>query len=281
MPKDGSDEVPAGRMDHSFALLVGSTLRMRDFNKIFVIALPRCATVSICDALGILGISTAHLGRIHGEQTIEHNNPQRLMRIHAQICRNDFELDVLRECRGLADYPACCRDVFPRLDEQYPGSLFINVQRKADVARWLQSVERQFIGLQLIKQRQQATDEERRLMEVMMIFREMTFGQTAVDATAYLRAYESYQTYVNTYFRGREHCLLNVADIGALERQGFQYLAKFLDCPVPARPFPKSNRHSRLPEQAFARALKEGLIQSQTGIVPVVEPHACVLPPAC
>lgn len=245
---------------------------MRDFNKIFVIALPRCATVSLCDALGMIGVPTAHLGRIYGEQGEEHNNPQRLTRIYQQIKAGDFDLDILRECRGLADYPACSVPVFRQFDRQYPGSLFINVRRDDDLERWIQSVERQFIGLQLVKQGKQSTPEEQRFMQVMLGFREMTFGQSNFDAEVYLAAYKKFQLGVAETFASRPRDLLDIQDIAELERNGFRRICEFLECPVVDLPFPKCNHHSLRPYQAFMQAIEEGRIISQTGIKPDVAP---------
>ncbi len=241
---------------------------MRDFNKIFVIALPRCATVSLCDALGTVGVPTAHLGRIYGEKSFEHNNPQRLTRIYEQISAGDYDLDILRECRGLADYPACAVHVFRELDRQYPGSLFVNVRRDNDLERWIQSVERQFVGLQLVKQGKQATPEEQRFMQVMLGLREMTFGQSKFDAEVYLAAYRDYQQSVAETFAARRHDLLEIEDIAELERSGFQQICEFLQCPTVDVPFPNSNQHSLRPNQAFMLAIEEGRVVSQTGIKP-------------
>lgn len=245
---------------------------MRDFNKIFVIALPRCATVSLCDALGILGVPTAHLGQIYGEQGEEHNNPQRLTRIYQQIKAGDYELDILRECRGLVDYPACSVPVFRELDRQYPGSLFINARRDSDLKRWIQSVERQFVGLQLVKQGKQATPEEQRFMQVMLGFREMTFGQSKFDAEVYLAAYKKFQLAVSEFFASRPNDLLDIQDIADLESNGFRRICEFLECPVVDLPFPKCNQHSLRPNQAFMLAIEEGRICSQTGIESDVAP---------
>lgn len=239
---------------------------MREFNKIFVIALPRCATVSMCDALGMLGIPTAHLGRIYGEKSIEHNNPRRLTRIYEQIRAGDFDLDILRECRGLADYPACAVEVFQKLDRQYPGSLFVNVRRDKDVGRWIQSVERQFVGLQLVKQAKTATEEERAFMQVMLGFREMTFGQSTFDPEVYLQAYDRYQLAVTSYFEDRPADILEIPDVAELEQAGFQHLCEFLECPACGEPFPNHNAHSQAPHDAFMRAIEDGRITSQTGI---------------
>ena len=241
---------------------------MRKFNKVFIIALPRCATVSLCDALGLLGIPTAHLGRIYGEQTQEHNNPARLKRMYEQITKGDFKLDILEQCMGLADYPVCCTEVFSQLDQAYPGSLFINLRRDQDVGRWLQSVERQFVGLQMVKAGKTSTEEEQEFMKVMLYFRELTFGQAKFDATAYEHTYQHYQARLSDYFAGRAD-FLNISDIADLESTGFEQLCNFLECEKPDQAFPRSNDHSDLPYKAFMQALEDGRIESQTGIRPV------------
>ncbi len=241
---------------------------MRSFNKIFIIALPRCATVSLCDALGMLGIPTSHLGRIYGEATTAHHHPQRLARIFSQLSQGDYDLDILRECRGMADYPACCPSVFPQLDRQYPGSLFINVRRDADLQGWLQSVERQFVGLQLIKQGKVSTDEERSFMQVMLALRAMTFGQSQFAPMVYLEAYRAYQRQVTEMFTSRSGDLLQFEDVAELATHGFERLCKFLDCPHPEQPFPNCNAHSVPPQSAFMQALADGKITSLTGILP-------------
>lgn len=239
---------------------------MRSFNKIFIIALPRCATVSLCDALGLLGIRTAHLGRIYGEATDEHHHPQRLSRIYQQITNGDYDLDILRDCRGLADYPACCPSVLLQLDRQFPGSLFVNVRRDNDLVGWLQSVERQFIGLQLVKQNIEASADEQHFMQVMLSLRAMTFGQSRFDPEVYLRAYHAYQRHVELTFAARPEVLLQFDDTADLEIVGFEKLCEFLECPNPSQRFPNSNTHSQRPQAAFMKALADGAVTSQTGI---------------
>lgn len=241
---------------------------MRDFNKVHVIALPRCATVSVCDALGALGIRIAHLGRIFGEDTPEHHNPARLIRLHEQITAGDFDLEILRECDGLADYPACIPEVFAALDRRYPGSLFINVRRDGDLGAWVQSAERQFVGLQLIKTGRGSTPQDRAFMRVMADFRRMTFGRSEFDADVFRRAYERHQREIERYFAGRQGVLLDVADITLLQKQGIELLCGFLGCTAPAIPFPHRDDHSEAPRRAFLEALRRGEIRSQTGITP-------------
>ena len=241
---------------------------MREFSKIHIVALPRCATVSMSDGLGALGISTAHLGKYYGEQTPEHHNAERLIRMHQQITEGDFDLEILKQCDGLADYPACIPDVVEALDRQYPGSLFINVRRDQNLQAWLQSAERQFIGLRILKTTGDASNTDKEFAEVMADFRRMTFGQSEFDPDAFIEAYHRHQKFVREYFQGRENDLLDVPDISLLREQGFDLLCQFLDCDPQRILFPCKNEHSTGPQQAFLDALREGKITSKTGIQP-------------
>lgn len=241
---------------------------MRDFNKLHVISLPRCATVSLCDALALLGIHLSHLGKMQGDESEVHYDAPRLIRIHEQITRRDYKLDILQECAGLADYPACIAEVFEALDQQYPGSLFINVRRDWDVESWLQSAEKQFVGLQLLKTGRGASVEDQAFMRAMTDFRRMTFGKSDFDARLFGRAYERHQREVERYFSGKKNMLLEIPDLRLLPTVGFQLVCEFLECPIPTEPFPFHRSHSDAPQQAFAAALRRGEIVSQTGICP-------------
>lgn len=239
---------------------------MRSFNKLFVIAMPRCATVSMGVALGELGVPVAHLGHVFGEDTSRHFHPQRLQRMLKQIEVGDFDLDVLQQCRGLADYPACCMQVIRGLDRAFPKSLFVNI-RRVDEARWLQSVERQFVGLQLISQRPEFT--EHAFMQTVHAFREMTFGRPDFDAEDFRAAYRNYQMDLDDYFAERPEDLLTFDDVGELAEYGYLRLCQFLKVPPSQRTFPSSNSHSQHPEEAFMKALAAGHVESQTGICPL------------
>lgn len=241
---------------------------MRRFNKLFVIALPRCATVSISQALGLMGFKTAHLGSIYGESDNSHHELDQLARLAEQIESGDWDLDILRRCRGLADYPVCSMPIVRQLDRQYPGSLFVNVRRDDSVDRWLQSVETHFVGCDLLLESPSTSNERRKLIRLLQRFRNLTFGQTQFDAERYRTAYVQYQQEIQSYFEHRDD-LLEFPNIHSLKSQGFSRLAEFLQIDsYPQCDFPKSNLHSRLPQQAFAAAIKNGSIRSQTGIHP-------------
>ena len=206
---------------------------MRPFNKIFVIALPRCATVSVAQALGILGLRIAHLGRIYGDSSSLENQPERhfelsrLVRMRQQIESGDYHLDVLRECQGLADYPACCPKVISQLDREFPGSLFINVRRNASIDRWLQSVEIQFVGTEILAAQSSTASAQQQLMPVIRCFRNWTFGSESFSAEQYRHAYHYFQAWVTDYFGNRGH-LLDFADVSQLANVGFSRLCDFL-----------------------------------------------------
>ncbi|MDC0308111.1 MAG: sulfotransferase [Planctomycetaceae bacterium] len=240
---------------------------MREFNKIHVIALPRCATVSMSEALGQLGIRIAHLGKIHGEESQYHHDNKRLIHMHRQIASGDYNLEILEECDGLADYPACIPSVIEQLDRRYPGSLFINIRRDDEIKSWLQSVERQFVGLRLIKTGKASSVEDRQFADAMADFRGMTFGQTEFEPDPFRDAYWSFQNFVEDYFSEREDDLLSISEMGILQEDGYRRLCEFLDCNSVDSPFPCSNHHSLPPKKAFLEALEQGKIVSKSGIV--------------
>lgn len=250
---------------------------MRPFNKIFVIALPRCATVSMARALGALGICVAHLGKFQqaaqASPLDDHGNHfdlPRLSRMLQQIEGQDYRLDILQECQGLADYPACCPEVVCGLEQQFPGSLFINVRRDESIDRWLQSVEIQFVGTELLAAKSPAQPDQLGLLEVMRSFRKRTFGCETFCADQYQKAYLDYQAWVSDHFRG-SRSLLEFTDPQQLDGQGYPRLCKFLQIePEPAEKFPRNNSHSLLPAREFFQSLQRGDIQSQTGLKPEV-----------
>jgi len=220
------------------------------------------------DALGQLGIRIAHLGKIHGEDSQHHHDNKRLIRMHQQIVSGDYDLEILDDCDGLADYPACIPNVIEQLDQRHPGSLFINIRRDDDVNRWLQSIEQQFVGLRLMKTGKTSSAEDREFADAMADFRQMTFGQMEVEADPFHDAYWSFQNFVEDYFSGREDDFLSFPETGILKTEGYERLCRFLECPVVETPFPCSNQHSIPPRQAFLEALQNGQIISKTGILP-------------
>jgi len=250
---------------------------MRQFNKIFVIALPRCATVSISRALGSLGIRIAHLGKIDAqpnplgsENQSAHFDVLMLQRMRQQIEAQDYQLDILEECCGLADYPVCCPKVICQLEQQYPGSLFINARRDDSIDCWLQSVEIQFVGTELLAAEASDDPIQQQFIEVMRCYRRWTFGSETFRAPQYRQAYIDYQAWTQRHFAGKNQ-LLEFTDLEQLASLGFPRLCEFLEIEsVPGIDFPRINSHGLLPKRAFYTALSNGRVSSQTGL----QPHA-------
>ncbi len=122
------------------------------------------------------------------------------------------------------------------------------------------------MGLQLIKLGKTASDSDRRFMHVMRSFRASTFGKADFDVEHYRQAYHDHQHQVREYFRQRPDDLLDIEDVSMLENDGFQMLGEFLQFKTPNGKFPRVNDHSDAPRNAFLAAVREGRIESQTGI---------------
>ncbi len=243
---------------------------MRSFNKLFVVSLPRCATVSMSQALGIVGVPTAHLGKVYRHLPTHsdlHHDADHMIKLFQQTERGDQELSLFPDCRGVADYPACCLDILRTLRIQYPDSLFINVRRDRSIERWLQSVEQQLVGLDILSKAPGATDEYREFMRVMRKFRQLTFGSESFVADTYLRSYWEYQSELDSMCASDPAgSWLQFDDPMELEQVGFERLCKFLQVDQPTVPFPSCDEHSRLPKAAFLEELRAGRVHSQTGI---------------
>lgn len=245
---------------------------MRPFNKIFVTSLPRCATVSICQALAQLGVPMSHLGKSYpphpGEEPLgAHHDPQRFIELFEQLSAADYDLHCLRAARGLADYPACCLERLEQLAAHYPDSLFIHVARDADINAWLQSTERQLVGLDLLDAFQD-DPLRRRFMQVMRGFRKETFGSEAFVAESYKRAYLRHQERIEKLSQRAHERWLIFRDAGHLKQSGMRRLAEFLGLTTRGVPFPHVEEHGREASATFYKALIEGTVRSQTGIVP-------------
>ncbi len=233
---------------------------MREFNKLFVISLPRCATVSTWSALGKLGIPTAHLGLIYGESSTNHYHRPRFLKMAEQAMRGDYQFEILEKCRGLVDYPACCPTVLRQLDTLFPNSIYINVRRDYAIDAWLRSVERQFVGLQLLHQQMSSSSEEREFMRCMMYFRAMTFGQSQYNESVFRAAYQRYQEDIDAFTSARPNDCLSIEDLTLLADTGYERLCAFLECETTEDAFPYDNAHSLKPAMAFEQAVTAGQV---------------------
>lgn len=252
------------------------------YNKLFITSLPRCATVSMCHALALFGVPMSHLGRSYrwqadpGSLAGEHHEPRAFLALHEQLTAGDYGLHCLNDCRGLADYPACCLKHLRKLDAQYPGSLFVHVARDANVAGWLQSTERQLVGLDLLDANE-PDPLRRQFMQVMRQYRNETFGSPVFDAAIYEQAYFDYQREIASWSQTEPERWLLFHDVSELRVSGLSRLARFLEYELPedqlldsewpnGGSFPHVEEHGSAAAAAFYRGLRSGQIRSQTGI---------------
>ncbi len=203
---------------------------MRDFNKVFVISLPRHGTTSMFNALGKLGIHISHLGKIYGEASGDNFNSQRISRIAEQTKQEDFQYDILKECSGMSDVPTSI--VFEALDSEYPNSLFIHITRPME--DWLYSYKRMSLGMDL----SQESNSDQRLIKALTYFRKSFFG-----VEHFKRA--------SAYFDSDNSRLLEVALENLTSEKGYEILCDFLECEKPDAHFPRSNEHSYEPVRLY------------------------------
>jgi hypothetical protein len=179
------------------------------YGKIFCIGLNKTATVSLHDALGLLGYRSLHWGgpetRREVLRALDEGKPLLTYLDPQLVAFSDIE-DITYN--------------FDLADCQYPGSRFILTIRAID--DWLDSRQRHVE----YNQAQQALGRyDRRFIEI--------------DREAWAADYRRHTARVCAYFSGRPDDLL-VIDITA--GGAWEPLCRFLGNPAPATPFPWRNR---------------------------------------
>jgi hypothetical protein len=189
--------------------------------KIFGIGLSRTGSMSLTEALTILGYRAVHFPAdpvTRSEYFQFFANPS-----------DTFRLSLLGRYDAVTDNPISC--VYRELDRAFPGSKFILTIR--DKESWLRSCElwwdrfvAPFMG------------RDHEFGPFMRLVGTVTYGTPHFDAALFSQAYEDHLNEVTRYFRGRDRDLL-VLNICAGE--GWQELAPFMGTPVPDLPFPHLN----------------------------------------
>ena len=174
--------------------------------KIFCVGLSRTGTLSLADALHILGYRVIHY-------------PMNVL-----SCKDG---KLFLQWEGMEKYDACADTPIARfykqLDKRYPGSKFIlTVRNEAD---WLGSCEKFF----RTPAPEEAVNQLRSEIYSTAVFDQKKFGE----------AYHRHQQDVLAYFGGRKDdlCVLNICG-----GDGWSKLCRFLNKPVPDKPFPLSHR---------------------------------------
>ena len=174
--------------------------------KIFCIGFHKTGTTSLGKALRILGF------KVKGSFGV--NDPD--------ISEKVYELfpPIVEQYDAFQDNPWPI--LYKELDEQYPDSKFILLERDPDA--WLRSQIRHF-GTR----------------ETPM--RKWIYGESAGcpvnNEEIYLKRFKQYYTDVCEYFRDRPDDLL-IMDL--VKGDGWKKLCSFLGCPIPSKPFPHANK---------------------------------------
>jgi hypothetical protein len=182
---------------------VGSQVRA----KVFGIGLMKTGTLSLHEALGLLGYNGLHNAGLETmtlvQQAIDEGKPM--------LSYLEPSLDAFTDIFGITYF-------FFLADAQYPGSRFILTVR--DLDDWLDSRRRHVEKDQQMK----GTDYP---------------GVMKVDLDGWKTEYTRHEAVVRAYFADRPTDLL-VLDITS--GQGWEPLCEFLGHPVPEAPFPWKNQ---------------------------------------
>lgn len=191
--------------------------------KVFGIGLSRTGSMSLTEALKILGFRAVHFPAdpvTQSEYFEFFAHPSGTLR-----------LSLLDRYDAVTDNPLSC--VYRQLDRAYPGSKFIWTVR--DKQSWLHSCE-------LWWERSVIPFMEHDHAAVLRPFMELVgtqvYGSAHFDARLFSAAYDAQMTEVPGYFRGRDQDLLT---LNVCAGDGWPQLASFLGTAVPGVVFPHLN----------------------------------------
>ncbi|MBL9030400.1 MAG: hypothetical protein JNM80_01660 [Phycisphaerae bacterium] len=174
--------------------------------KVFVVGLSKTGTHSLHNALLRLGLRSIH-----------YPDP-------APFLRGEFSSLAPFDAAG--DIPVSL--FFKELDAAYPASRFILTTRPLDP--WLESIR-----AHLARRDHPRYTTSTPAAEV----RRRIYGSPRFDPDGYARAYHLHLLRVHDHFRDRPRDLLELNICGG---EGWDSLCPFLGLPVPAEPFPHTNR---------------------------------------
>lgn len=179
--------------------------------KIFCIGLMKTGTVSLAEALSILGYQVAHFDEL-----------RQIMEPTGGWLTGDFDTDWLKNHHAVLDNPV--PRIFQVLDRKYPGSKFILTTRGRE--SWLESCKRYLESVP-------AKYEYRKLV------RTSVYGMFSFHEETWIHVRERHHETVRSYFRNRRSDLL---ELDICNGQGWESLCDFLNKPEPKIEFPQKNR---------------------------------------
>ena len=187
--------------------------------RIFGIGMHKTATTSLHEALKILRFDSFHWGK--GEAPL----------IWQEMNALGFS-KMLEQWYALCDLPIPL--LYRELDKAYPGSKFILTIR--DDVDWLQSVKR------LWDAKHNPTRWVWDVYPFTNHIHTVLYGQKDFDALIFLRRYRQHNAEVLEYFKDRPEDLL-VLDMD--NNDTWAKLCPFLNCPIPAKAYPRKNHSLR------------------------------------
>lgn len=207
-------------------------------NKVFCIGLSRTGTVSLCEALDILGYNSLHFSLplfiypeiISQDLSFEPQqklNPYKHWRLKKEIKAINTKLDpnMLSSYDAYGDLPIPF--YFKELDAKFPKSKFIYTMRNED--KWLKSMKWLYEEGSVLWSHGLLDDE----------IKYKAYNTYKFDKDKLIKSYRDHHENVMEYFKNRTEDIL-ILNIDK-ERITFDNLSKFLKRPIPEVPYPKSN----------------------------------------
>ena len=206
--------------------------------KIFCIGLSRTGTVSICEALEILGYHTLHfsLGLFVNQNAIDDNlhfQPRQKLGLYKRWQRNRelsyinemFDSSTLENYDAFGDLPIPL--FYKELDKKFPESKFIYTYR--DERKWLNSMKWLYETGAVLWKHGYIDDE----------IKYAAYTSFKYDEEVLLKAYRKHHKDVLDYFKDRDEDILylNIDE----RRITFKPLCAFLNETLPEEDYPVSN----------------------------------------
>lgn len=211
---------------------------MLDNRKIFCIGLSRTGTVSICEALEVLGYHTLHfsLGLFVNQNIIKNNlhfNPRQKLgpyknwqrKRELNYLNTTFDKSTLENYDAFGDLPIPL--FYKELDQKFPNSKFIYTYR--DEQKWLKSMKWLYETGAILWNHGYVDDE----------IKYAAYDTFKYDEDFLIHAYRKHHDDVLEYFKDRDGDILclNIDE----ERITFAPLCSFLNKPLPNEVYPVSN----------------------------------------
>lgn len=206
--------------------------------KIFCIGLSRTGTMSLCEALSILGFKTIHfsLGLFANGEIVDKKfkfTPElKLLPWQAlerkrelKSINKSFDPAFLDKYEAFGDLPFPL--YFKELESKFPDAKFIYTRRSEE--SWLKSMQWLYNDGAILWKHGYMDDE----------IKYAAYGTTKYDKDILIKAYRSYHDEVNNFFADKPGKLL-VLDLDK-EKPGFDRICDFLGIPKTNISYPKSN----------------------------------------